>query len=168
MARLTTPAIITFPEGVFTCNDFATGYYAGISIPKNCKGIWGSGQGTLGDLTHGTIFTMGAHTSTVGGVIPAQGSGGTTQPTVIMSSGPTYQQSYGQFQVAGTDQGHNFHGFTVYNAQPGTTFTDILTTGWQGNNGAPPGETFGLTVHGGYNHQLTRIEADGRRAVGGT
>lgn len=168
MARLTTPAIITFPEGVFSCTDFATGYYTGISIPKNCKGIWGSGAGTLGDLSHGTIFTMGAHTSTVASVIPAQGSGGTTQPTLLQSSGPTYAQSYGQFQVAGTDQGHNFHGFTVYNPPAGCTFTDILITGWQGNNGAPPGETFGLTIHGSWGHTATRIETDGRRAPGGT
>jgi hypothetical protein len=163
MARLSTPAIITFPEGVFSCDDFATGYYTGISIPKNCKGIWGSGKGVLGDLSQGTIFTMGAHTSTKAGIIPAQDNSTPCPVTLMMSSGGTYAQSYGQFQVAGTDQGHIYHLFTVYNPGGPCDFTDILVTGWLGNNGAPPGETFGLTVHGSYNHTLTRIEADGRR-----
>ncbi|WP_449372185.1 hypothetical protein [Arthrobacter psychrolactophilus] len=167
MARLTTPAIITFPPGRFECSDFKTGYNAGISIPKIAKGIWGSGKGTVGGST-GTIFTMKAGTSTKKALVPSQSSGGTTPTTVMMHSGSTTGASFGQFQVAGTEQGHIFHGFAIYNPGGQVTMTDVLVTGWAGNNGAPPGETFGLTIHGGENHKLLRVEADGRRVSGGS
>lgn len=166
MARLTTPAIITFPAGRFECTNFATGYNAGISIPKIAKGIWGSGRGTLGGST-GTVFTIKSGTSSKQGLVPTQSSGGTTPTTVMMHSGSLSGASFGQFQVAGTEQGHIFHGLAVYNPGGQVTMDDILVTGWAGDNGAPPGETFGLTVHGGENHILTNVEADGRRAVGG-
>ncbi|MCY0905738.1 hypothetical protein [Arthrobacter sp. H14-L1] len=166
MARLTQPAIITFPEGRFECSDFGTGYNAGISIPKIAKGIWGSGRGTVGGST-GTIFTIRENTSSKRSLVPAQSSGGTTPTTVMMHSGSTSGATFGQFQVAGTEQGHIFHGFAVYNPGGVVAVTDVLVTGWAGNNGAPPGETFGLTLHGGSNNTLTRVEADGRRAEGG-
>lgn len=166
MARLTKPAIITFPEGRFECSNFSTGYNTGISIPKIARGIWGSGRGTLGGST-GTIFTMKANSSTKKSLVPAQSSGGTTPTTLMMHSGSTAGGSYGQFQVAGTEQGHIFHGLTIFNPGGQVSMSDVLVTGWAGNNGAPPGETFGLTIHGGQNHTLTRVEADGRRVNGG-
>jgi hypothetical protein len=94
MARLTTPAIITFPAGKFECSDFATGYNAGISIPKIAKGIWGSGRGTVGGST-GTIFTMKPKSSTKKSLVPAQSKGGTTPTTLMMHSGSTSGASFG-------------------------------------------------------------------------
>lgn len=167
MSRLTKPAIITFPEGRFECSDFGNGYTSGISIPKIAKGIWGSGRGSLGNNS-GTIFTMKANSSSKKALIPAQGSSGTTPTTLMMQSGSASSVSYGQFQIAGTEQGHVFHGLAIYSPTGSASVTDVLVSGWSGDNGAPPGETFGLTIHGGSNNTLTRVEADGRREAGGT
>ena len=168
MARLTTPKIITFPEGKFECVDFATGYQAGITIPPVCQGIVGSGKGYLGGAS-GTIFTIKPNSSTaVGkGWIPTQ-SGQATQVNVMKhypnQPGP---KTYQNFQVAGTAQGHVFHCMQVFGTLDVLNFTDVLLTGWEGDSGAPPGETFGLQVSGVGAHSITRLEADGRRTPGG-
>lgn len=166
MARLSSPAIITFPEGQFECSGFTAGWNTGISVPKIAKGIWGSGAGTLGgDI--GTVFTMKPHSSKKGSIIPSQSSGGTTPTTLMMQSNSLAGGSFRLFQIAGTEQGHIFHGFSVFNPGGPVSVTDVLVTGWAGDSGAPPGETFGLTIHGGHESVLTRVEADGRRSVGG-
>ena len=170
MARLTVPAIITFPEGQFFDADFAAPGDGCINIPKICRGIWGSGKGTLGGST-GTVFGIVPNSSTKAGLVPTQAQGGTNAFQVLRIVGSDGPLSFGQFQVAGTDQGHNYHGFKIYNPGGDVDITDVLVTGWQGDNGAPPGETFGLEVHmtkRPFNHTLTRVEADGRRVIGGT
>lgn len=165
---VTTGKIITFPEGVFMCSDFQNdsySYQAGITIPKWVRGIVGSGRGTLGG-TDGTIFTMKAGSSTRAPLVPASNSSNPTQLN-LWKHYPDYPVVYRNFQVAGTEQGHVFHALQVVNAPDGSVVEDVLLSGWAGNQGYPPGETFGAQVSGGSNHVFRRVEADGRRVVGG-
>jgi hypothetical protein len=172
MARLTTPAVISFPEGRFETRDFATGgsLYATV-IPKNCLGIWGSGRGSVGSSV-GTVFSMVPNSSTKAGNVPAQDNSTPVQMRNMMHIGATGTElSYAQFRVEGTDQGHIYHNFTIY-APPGkVTVQDVLSHGHYGNNGAPPGETFGIEILGNNNNLtdplVQRCEVDGRRAIGG-
>jgi hypothetical protein len=170
LARLTQAAVVTLPEGEFIGNDFATGYYACIDIPKVCKGLWGSGRGTLGGTT-GTIFSIAAHSSTKGGIpgAPTQTQGGTTQCTVLRQLSGTGGFILKNIQIRGTDQGHNFHGVEISNNVGSVTFDNVFVNGWQGNNGSPPGETFGSSIYNaGGGSTIINSEADGRRAIGGT
>jgi len=186
--QLTEGKIITFPEGQFMTKDFTAGPVgspytpAGWYMPQWIAGIVGSGKGTLGGNT-GTVFTMKpmsstkAYPATVPGSNPAEyyvwpqtGDGNihVNQLHVMKTVNPLYALTFKNFQVAGADQGHNFNGFQIYQAPSITLMEDVLITGWQGDNGAPPGECFGLQVNTrGVADVLRRVETDGRRQPGG-
>jgi len=169
--------IITFPEGIFMCSDFqdtTSIFQAGILIPSWVKGIWGSGRGTLGGST-GTIFTMKPMSSTRAYpakdrngnyYVPLQGTGIPVQLNVLKHY-PTYPAIYKNFQVAGAAQGHIFSLFQSYGGPDGALAEDLLLCGWEGDNGAPPGETTALGINTGSNHVMRRVEVDGRRTPGG-
>ena len=164
-----TPAIITFPQGRFEFADFTNNskmYYAGIGLPKWCRGIVGSGKGALGAEV-GTIFSMKERSSTTASAVPPQDNVTPIPQYMMKASSPLHPMQFSDFHLEGTEQGHIFGGLQVFNAKPGTRFTDILVTGWAGDNGAPPGETFGLTSGGQRDIRFLRCEADGRREVGG-
>jgi hypothetical protein len=77
---------------------------------------------------------------------------------------------FSQFQIAGTNQGdgdgRTYHGLTMKNPEGPVTFKNLLACGWFGNNGAPPGETFGLGISGGNGpHMMIDCEMDGRRSL---
>ena len=170
--------VVTFPEGEFIVKDFrddTTVFQAGVQVPSNVKGIWGSGKGTLGGST-GTIFSMKPMSSTRGNgardangnlYVPIQDDSTPCQLNLFKQLNQTSPGVWKNFQVRGTDQGHIFSTMQVFNCNGANTFEDILVCGWEGNNGAPPGETIGLSIHGKGAHQATRIECDGRRVVGG-
>ena len=175
LERLREPKIVTFPEGKFECSDFNSGYQAGIAVPKICRGIVGSGRGTLGGST-GTVFTMKPGSSTKGSgardssgrlYVPKQDDVTPCQLGVLKQIDQSGPSVWAHFQVAGTEQGHLFSGFQVYNTAGANFFGDILVTGWDGNAGAPPGETWALAVSGPGRHRLAGVEADGRRKPGG-
>jgi hypothetical protein len=162
-------AVITFPEGRFEFADFTNDsrmYYSGIGLPKWCRGIAGSGKGALG-ASAGTVFAMGPGSSTTKAAVPAQ-DGSTPIPQYLMkASSPDHPMEFSDFHLEGTDQGHIYGGLQVYDAVGGTTFTDLLVTGWAGDSGSPPGETAGLTAGGRGSITYLRCEADGRRERGG-
>jgi|GEM_PF-3721776 len=60
-----------------------------------------------------------------------------------------------------------FSNFFGYNQADGCTIRDFISTGWYGNNGAPPGETFGISWYGSTGGKAHRVYVDGRRAAGG-
>ena len=170
--------IVTFPEGEFVVNNFRDDdqvFQAGILVPKHVRGIVGSGKGTLGGST-GTIFSMRPGSSTRGGgavdrngklYVPVQDDVTPCQLNLVKQLDQQYPGVLKNFQVRGTDQGHIFSAMQVYNTIGANVFEDILITGWEGNAGAPPGETIGLSINGRGAHTATRVEVDGRRAVGG-
>jgi hypothetical protein len=178
--RLTEPKIVTMPAGVFeTRRPWGKApYAAGVAAPstayafrppKICRGIIGAGPGALGS-TEGTVIRVTPNTcrSASEGGSWFQGGGSGSGDFILQG-----------IHIEGTDQGMQ----TATDGRPGLDgkspklFTncflngfpgvvavqDVLTTGWYGNNGAPPGETFGLQVYNCDNHVLIRVEADGRR-----
>lgn len=168
--RLATPAIVTFPEGVFLLNGFQ--YNAGaIDCKKTMvRGIIGSGSGTLFDESRGTIFKMVPNSSSfIRGTspqTPSQAQGGTTQVWVIRCVDAEGDVRFENFQIVGTEQGHNYNGLYVYHPQGNITIKNVKVSGVAGDNGAPPGETFAIHAYQG-NLGLTTIEnceVDGRRS----
>jgi len=181
--RLTVAKIVTMPPGVFDTKVLwgkgpllsgATppAAYA-FRPPKICRGIIGSGRGSLGS-TSGTVIRLTPNTcrSESEGGSWFQG-GGSGSGSFILKN----------IHIEGTDQGKQTKsdGRPGYDGVSPKLFTncflnnfggplvveDVLTTGWYGNNGAPPGETFGLQVYNCHNHIMRRVEADGRREPGG-
>lgn len=146
--------------------------------PKSCRGIVGpSAPGRLGQkaTTAKAVIRLTPNTC------KSQSEGGSWFQAGGSGSGDFLLKNV---HVEGTDQGlqtaakastPGYDGvspklFTnvFLNAFGGqVTVEDVLVTGWYGNNGAPPGETFGLEVYNCDNHVLRRVEADGRREVGG-
>ena len=144
-------------------------------MPGICRGIVGSGPGTLGGSA-GTIFTMDAWSSTKGNgrrdgsgrlYVPVQGNSTPCQLYVLKQANQRAPGVWKNFQVVGAEQGHIFSAFQVFETAGTNVFDNLLVAGWDGNSGAPQGETIGLAVSGRGSHTATRIEADGRRTVGG-
>jgi hypothetical protein len=171
MARLTSEAVISFPEGRFEQSDFRTVGFRSIDVPKQCRGLWGSGRGSIGSST-GTVFSMVPNSSTRQADVPPQDNSTPVQMRLMYQGGATSPDiHFAQFRVEGTDQGHIYHNFTVFNPVGKVTMHDVLSHGHYGNNGAPPGETFAIEIHGGGNNLTNPViydcEADGRRTIGG-
>lgn len=170
-ARADGTAYITFPEGSFEFSDLAVGGFCGIYVPPNCNGIWGSGPGSLGGSS-GTVFTLRPRSWTRSS--PAQATLQANACQMMyrgtgMANGVPL--TFAQFQVAGTGQGDRdgrcYHGFTLKNPESPATVRDILVSGWYGDSGMPPGETFGFGISGGSGHRILRVQADGRREIDG-
>lgn len=175
LRRLTQPKIVTFPEGRFEVSDFSSATQCAIEVPSICRGIVGSGRGTLGG-SRGTVFAIRPWSSTKGNgardssgrlFVPPQDNSTPCQLNVLKQVNQRASAVWKNFQVAGTEQGHIFSAMQVHNTSGGNVFEDLLINGWFGDNGAPPGETSALAVAGAGLHTVTRVEADGRRAPGG-
>lgn len=68
------------------------------------------------------------------------------------------------------NDGHSrklFTNFFAWTQANGNTMRDCFSTGWFGNNGAPPGEVFGIEWYHSTNGILSRCAVDGRRELGG-
>lgn len=190
--RLNTPAVVTFPEGLFTFSDFRaptkTGVVTGggINLEKTTiRGIWGSGPGDAGVFggSSGTIFRMLPNTSTRAddpNYTPTQDQSPLTNNcwmmrAVGMEGGLTLKgfRLEGSIQGEGSARwpgGHNFPGITVFNTGGPVLIEDLRVSGWQGDNGAPPGECMGVSVYTPSAIRpvvIRRVETDGRRAIGG-
>jgi len=167
--RLTTQAFLSWPLGQFYDPDFKDGYLTCINIPVGpCMGIWGSGPGDYTGTSDGTYFGIKPGSSTHAKDVPT-GKGQPTQMRVMKTNGTTGPQSYGQFAVMGTEQGHVYHGWTIYQPKGIVDVVDVLVAGWEGNSNIPPGETSGFSAIDGpstYNHSFTRIDGDGRNTAG--
>lgn len=164
--RLTEPKIVTFPAGIYEFSDFAVPNTTGMRVPAICKGIIGSGTGTIDD-EEGTIFRMVPNSSTKASQFPAQDNSTPGLMSYIYIGGSQDTLLLQNFRVQGTEQGHPYDALKIYNPLGKVTVQDLLITGWSGNNGAPPGETFGLSIYGAPDHLVERVEADGRRSSTG-
>ncbi|WP_439593872.1 hypothetical protein [Microbacterium sp.] len=89
---------------------------------------------------------------------------GTEQGLQMASGG-----DIGAFGVTGQSNLHRiFTNLFVYNAQDDVIVQDIVSTGWSGTHGAPPGESFPVQVYmQGVRGSAWRIYTDGRREKGG-
>ena len=151
-----TGKILKLPAGVFEVSNFLNGSEA-IVVPSRVKGIVGEGRNT--------ILRVRANSSSYGWTVPQQGSGQTNQLYVLrMTDGNN--QILSNLWVQGTEQGHLYNGIMVGRSGPGTKVENVLITGIPGNNGAPPGETFGLNWWRGSDSVTRNVEIDGYRWTG--
>lgn len=156
--KVTGSNVLTFPEGEFTFDNFANGYYEGVRVPAACGGIWGSGRNTIFKMTPGTSNKANDTTA-----VPP--SSGTNQCYLIGSyhSGPVYRN----FQLLGTDQGHYYNGMRLVGTSgariSNVLIRDVFFNGcYPGYANYPPGETFGFGTNWTDNVSLINCEFDGR------
>jgi hypothetical protein len=151
--------ILTFPEGEFTFRNFASpvGWYDGIRITPNCRGLVGSGRNT--------VFKMVPYTSTKASAVPAQSKGG-NNPTKLMRIANVNGVVLMNFSLIGTPQGHLYSGLCV------TQCSNVLVDGLYlrgaspGDWNYPPGETFGLLLWEVTGATVRNTEIDGRDTAG--
>lgn len=145
--RVTANNVLTLPEGQFTFRDFKSGYYDGIRVGTNCKGIAGSGRNT--------VISGVANTATrdKGGKIAG------TQLTIANKSGAVLTN----FTLKGSPQnGLYYGGITVNNCADAVLSNLYLRGGSRGYSQHPPGETFGINVMRSPRVTISDTEIDGR------
>lgn len=180
---------IVFDAGVYEVNQpdwAAVGAGSGaVRVPKSCAGFIGRVPPCT-DMKHGswnnvrpttqrTVIRVKANTSPLtnvpGGWFQVGYSGsvradhanihweGTEQGLQTPDGG-----SIGQRGVTGAAPNRRIFTNVFYWTQAdGNTMRDCFSTGWYGNNGAPPGETFGIEWYHSNNGKLSRVCTDGRR-----
>lgn len=151
--------ILTFPEGEFTFRDFTSpvGWYDGIRITTNCRGLVGSGRGT--------VFKMVANSSTKRSAVPSQSQGG-TNPTTLMRIANVANPVLMNFSVIGTPQGHYYNGLKITGCSNALVDGLYLRGASPGNTISPPGETMGLSFSKVTGGTLRNTEIDGRDTAG--
>jgi hypothetical protein len=187
-ARLTTPKIVTMPPGLFETK-VAWGkapYYDGAATPqypsafrppKVCRGIIGSGRGGAvgsNDPNQTTIRVtpMTCMSASEGGSwfqVGGSGSGDWTMKNLRIEGTEQGMQTTDENRpgIEGPTTHKLFTNYFQSNQDGPVLIENVFTSGWYGNNGAPPGETFGIQVYQCDGHILRNVETDGRRAIGG-
>lgn len=166
LARLTSPAIVNVPAGLYELVDFDPNTHYSC-LATNCLGIWGAGIDK-------TIIQMRPGSSTQVALVPVQ-STKASNPLTLMRLSKDHILSQG-FTLSGTDQPidpntgkpHLYSGLLNYmnggnNSGPGvgSQLFDVKITGIPGNNNSPPGETFANNLYKDTNSVLVRVEVDG-------
>lgn len=156
---------VTLPNGFDEeMSDFLQGGTAYSIYAPKCYGIWGNGptQARL-KLKNGS--------STQGGQVPAQGSGGINPLSVIRlsGSGATTQYKVHMYGLTleGGNVGHTYNGLMAYWNAPGSTYEWMVMKGFgHGDWNSPPGETNMFNTYRGGGILVRGVEADGFRSDG--
>lgn len=182
LQRVPSGKYIIMDPGTYEANEpgWTNGDNAALQVPKTCKGMIGrtppgTGWADVKPTTARTVIrvkplTAPAGANTAGAWFKCGYSG-------------SIRSDYANIQWEGTEQGNqipggtggtgpgndghsrkNYTNFFSWTQAPGCTMRDCLSTGWFGNNGAPPGETFGFEWYHSTNGVISRAYADGRRA----
>lgn len=157
--RCTGNRIVTFPEGDFVFRDFANGYVDGIRLGSGgatgCRGLVGSGRGT--------VFKMAAGSSTK----QTQGNTTTgTNPCMLITTGNVTSPVLQNFTLLGTDQGHFYNGIQVGTSPDALVDGLYLKGASPGFANYPPGETFGISLWRSPRAYVRNVEVDGRNEAG--
>jgi hypothetical protein len=152
-----TGKILKLPAGVFEVSDFRD-VSAAIRVPKNVKGLIGSGNDT--------IIRIKPYSSTFAWSVPSQTQGGTNQLHILRMNNGVEPQVFSDVWIQGTEQGHNYNGIMIGQSKPGTTLERVLVTGIPGNDGTPPGETHGIGWWQSLGGISKDLEVDGYRWIG--
>lgn len=151
---------LKLPVGVFEVSDYRNAS-AAIIVPRNVLGILGEGSNT--------IIRMKPMTSTFAASVPPQSAApSTNQLYLLRMNDGLEKQLIKDVWFQGTAQGHMQNGVMIGNSKSGTTIENVLFTGFDGNAGSPPGETFALNWWRGSGGQTRSIEVDGYRWSGDT
>lgn len=147
--------IMTLPEGEFVFSDFTNGFYEGFRLGKSgaegCRGIVGSGRGT--------VIRPKANTASrdKGGKIAG------TQFTINSRPGAVL----GNFAMHGTPQnGLYYGGFTLDKSHDAQVYNLYLRGASPGYTNYPPGETFGMNIYLSDRVEVRDCEIDGRDDAG--
>lgn len=147
---------VALPTGSYTFKNFAdyggsAGFYYGAQL--TCGGLLGAGS------KYSTI-EMVANTSTHKGDVPAQSTGDSNQLQYIYIG--TAGAKVDGVKIIGTTQGHLYNGLYFYHVSS-PTLSNVTITGVPGNNGSPPGETFGANFqHATGTVTVTNVTVDGQ------
>ncbi len=151
---------LKLPAGVFEVSNYRDAS-AAIRVPANVLGIIGEGRDT--------IIRMKPMTSTFAASVPAQTAAPKTNQLYLLRMNDGLQkQMIKDVWFQGTVQGHLQNGVMIGNSTPGTTIENVLLTGFDGNAGSPPGETFALNWWRGSEGVTRNVEVDGYRWTGDT
>jgi hypothetical protein len=137
-------------SGTMTLVDFPNNN--ALLLPSTKRGLAGPG-----------VVTIKPMSSTKASTVPT--AAGTTNSLYLVRTAKGVAALFTGFTLQGTDQGHLYGGLMLDHTV-GAQLTDVLVAGIPGNNGAPPGETFGVNDYGGNGTVFTRVEVDGRNLAG--
>lgn len=162
-ARMSSPAMMSYPAAVFQDADFAEGSGKIMGyIPSVCTGMLGSGV----DLT---VFQMvpGSSTKTA----PTTGTNGLYLFRTQTSPAGGFTMS--SFTLCGTEQPvdpnkgrpHAYNGFMLDHVNA-PQISDVRDVGIPGSGNSPPDECFAHNDFGCTNSVYIRFEGDGRIGVG--
>jgi hypothetical protein len=155
--KVTGGRVLTFPEGVFTIpSNFRYGYKDGVRLGTKsggpgCRGLVGSGRNT--------IFRMASSNQ------PKWTSGASPYMlihAVAASTEPVLKVEFRNFQIQGTNLGHEYNGLRLTRA--GGVVDNVYINGITGYDKLPPGETGGIAMDQCSSLRVSNTEVDGRRA----
>jgi hypothetical protein len=139
------------PEGTYEFDAWKTGQKQTIVLPKGVTSFDGPGIDKA-------TFLMRPNTSQW----PASSTGSATTSLSTLQQTGGQLRHMGGFTLACTPQGHNYHGWSIYNPVNVVRVENVQTLGGKGTSGSPPGETFQATVHGGpKGHRVVNCRFDG-------
>lgn len=158
--RATGNRILTFPEGEFVFDQaFTNGYHDCIRIPTTCRGIAGSGDGTVFRFPAGLAS---AAKRTIG----TDGIDG-TNPLYLFFIDNVSNAYFGHFKLVGDpDPGLYYNGIGINNG-PDSIFENLKLVGASpGFSNFPPGETFGIGINHCDRTTVRDCDVDGRDETG--
>jgi hypothetical protein len=155
--KVTGKRVLTFPEGVFAIpTNFRYGYKDGVRLGTRsggpgCRGLAGSGRNT--------IFRMASSNQ------PKTTSGGSPYMLIqacASSAEPVLNAEFRNFQLQGTNLGHEYNGLRL--ARASGIVDNVYINGITGYDRVPPGETGSLCLYQSSSLRVSNTEVDGRRA----
>jgi|GEM_PF-5063566 len=151
-------AMCSLPAGTYTFSDFA---YNGGGTPPNqfWFGADITAKGLLGAGSNYTTIEMIPNTSTKASYVPAPGSGQPNQLQYVFSASSGF--TVDGVKILGTPQGHLYEGLR-FNAIANPTLTNSTIANIPGDDGTPPGETFGVNFYASTGTvTVTNVTVDG-------
>ena len=146
--------VVTLPEGEFLLDDFSNGYHDAVRIGSSgasgCRGIAGSGRGTVIRLRGSAGQYTDANSGNLIGID-------------LRGAGPAY---LGNFQLRGVDMAAAGSSGIFLANSPGSVLEWLYLNGAsKGYANYPPGETFGINVYLSDRVVIRDTEVDGRDPV---
>jgi len=144
---------VWIPEGVHETDAWRTGEKIVMTVAKAVTKLDGPGPDKA---------MLRLRPSTSQWTATQVNAGATTPLSVLQQTGGQLEHM-GGFTLDCTEQGHNYHGWSIYNpVKNGVVVENMVTLGTKGTGGAPPFETFQATIHGGANHRVRNCVFDGK------
>lgn len=158
LKSLTSPAVVTLPEGLFELPAFSQGgNLYGLILQGNLKGLSGSGPGTIVQMAVNTISQASINYSN--GLTSANVSLLMAIITGDKFDGPELSQLH----LRGTEQKGIYHYPMQWQRSTNGIFHDVLVSGFPGGNPVPPTEAGGVQIKNATFARIGQVEIDGRR-----